>query len=330
MKSRRVKVIAEIGVNHNGSLSLAKELIVAAKGAGADYVKFQTFRTEAGISGDAPKASYQLDRTPAHESQWQMLKRLELDKQAHQSLIDFSEKNGIQFLSTACDLPSVDLLRELNISPIKVASCDLINLPLLRAINQLNVDVLLSTGMATAAEIDRAVQELSGAKSLALFLCTTEYPCPSVEVNLEKLRSLAKWKLPLGFSDHTAGLTATVTSIAFGVEYIERHFTLDKNMPGPDHAASLEPNELQRLVQMVHEAVDSLGSGELIPTESEVKNRNLMRRRIVAAEAIKKGQAITTEKVGIKRAGHGRFADEIDSIVGTVANRSYLMDEAIE
>ena len=330
MRSRRVKIIVEIGVNHNGSLPLAKELIASAKDAGADYVKFQTFQTEAGICRVAPKASYQIARTPASESQWQMLKRLELDKQSHHELVQSSRDNGISFLSTACDLPSVDLLEELNISPIKIASCDLINLPLLRAINKLNVDVLLSTGMATEAEIDRAVQELSGVKSLALFLCTTEYPCPNAEVNLEKLRSLARWKRPLGFSDHTVGLAATVASIALGVEYIERHFTLDKSMPGPDHAASLEPNELRQLVQMVHEASDSMGNAELIPTESEIKNRHLMRRRIVAIKTIKKGEVITIKKVGMKRASQGRFADEIDSIVGTVASRSYRCDEAIE
>jgi N,N'-diacetyllegionaminate synthase len=326
----RVKVVAEIGVNHNGSLSLAKELIVSAKESGADGVKFQTYRTEAGISLFAPKADYQLERTSTTESQFDMLKRLELSRSSHEQLISFAKEIGITFLSTACDLPSVGLLQELGVSPIKVASCDIVNFPLLRAISKLETDVYLSTGMATEVEVDQAIKELTGAKSLVLFLCTSEYPCPNAEVNLEKLLKLATWGLPLGFSDHTRGLSASVASIPYGVRIIERHFTLDKKMAGPDHAASLEPQELRLLTQMAQEAQDAIGSSELTPTESEIKNRELMRRKIVALTKIEEGDLITKEKIGIKRAANGIYGNEIDKVVGTIAQKQYGVDEIIE
>jgi len=327
-----VYIIAEAGVNHNGSLSLAKELIGSAAEAGVDAVKFQSFVAESGIGKNAPKAEYQLKLTPQSESQIEMIKRLELSPEAHIELIEYCRKQGVEFLSTACDLDSVYLLNSLNQSAYKISSCDIVNIPVIRAVAKLGKKVFLSTGMATLGEIERAVFELesNGTSDITLLHCTTEYPCPTNEINLLKIKTLQQsFDLPVGFSDHSEGISAAIASIALGAVVVEKHFTLDRNMDGPDHKASIDPQGLRMLVQSIREVEQALGSKKIVPSPSERLNINIMRRKIVASKEIKVGEEFNLDNIGFKRSRAGITPDYCDLIFGKKALIEYSVDDEI-
>lgn len=332
MVEKKVYIIAEAGVNHNGSLPLAKQLIDSAVESGADAVKFQSFVAECGISKNAPKANYQLKLTSKSESQIEMIKRLELSLNDHKELIDYCDKCNIDFLSTACDLDSVNLLNSLNQTVYKIASCDIVNIPVIRAVAKLNKRVILSTGMATLGEVERAISELRnyGTKDIVLLHCTTEYPCPINEVNLLKINTLKNtFNLPVGFSDHSQGISAAIASIALGACVVEKHFTLDKKMEGPDHKASINPDEFKQMVNSIREAEGALGDSTFKPSPSESLNLNIMRRKIVASRDIRKGEVFSLDNVGFKRSKGGVTPDYCDFILGKNATRDYTLDDEI-
>lgn len=333
LEMEKVYIVAEAGVNHNGSLSLAKQLVESAAKAGVDAVKFQSFVAESGISINAPKADYQLKLTNHSESQIEMIKRLELSAEAHVELIDHCRQHGVDFLSTACDLDSVALLERLNQSAYKIASCDIVNIPVIRAVAKQGKKVFLSTGMATLGEIERAVSELEnhGTNDIILLHCTTEYPCPINEVNLRKINTLqSAFNLPVGFSDHSEGISAAVASIAMGAVMVEKHFTLDRKMEGPDHTASIDPQGLKELVQSIREVEQALGKSKFIPSPAEKRNLPIMRRKIVAVRNIKMGEVFDLKNVGFKRAEGGITPDYCDFILGNKALKNYSTDDIIK
>ena len=279
MHSHKVFIIAEAGVNHNGSLELAKKMIDAAEEAGADAVKFQTFKAEKVVSRYAPKAEYQKKTTTAGESQLEMIKKLELDAAAHQTLIDYCKKRNIQFLSTPFDFESIDLLNELGLDIFKIPSGEITNMPYLRKIGSLKKEIILSTGMANLGEIEDALDVLTGAgtklKDITILHCNTEYPTPMQDVNLKAMQTI-KYAFPgihVGYSDHTEGIEVSIAAVAMGATIIEKHFTLDKNMEGPDHKASLEPDELKAMVNAIRNIEKALGNGIKKPSPSELKNK---------------------------------------------------------
>ena len=265
-----VFIIAEAGVNHNGSLDLALSLIDAAKAAGADAVKFQTFRADNLATATAHKAAYQERSTSNEETQFQMLKRLELDAEAHHRLIEHCRVVGIQFLSSPFDIESADLLEQMDVSLYKIPSGEITNLPYLRHIGRKGKPVILSTGMSTLVEVEEGVQALreSGVKDITLLHCVTEYPAPFDEINLRAMHTLhTAFGLPVGYSDHTPGTEIAIAAVALGAVVIEKHFTLDRNLPGPDHAASLEPSELKQMVSAIRHVESALGDGIKVPAE---------------------------------------------------------------
>ncbi|MBU5615221.1 N-acetylneuraminate synthase [Geomonas azotofigens] len=357
--TKRVYVIAEAGVNHNGSLDMAKELVQVAAQAGADAVKFQTFRAERLVSGTAPKADYQKKASDANESQYAMLKRLELGEEAHGELIRHCQLHGIQFLSTPFDAESVDLLgRTLDLPTLKIPSGEVTNAPLLLKIASLQKPVIMSTGMCTLADVEAALGVLAfgytcpqndpgitsfqeayasdaGQQALrekvTLLHCTTEYPAPFAEVNLRAMDTLASaFGLPVGFSDHTEGIAMPVAAVARGAVIIEKHFTLDRALPGPDHKASLEPEELSQMVQAIRQVEVALGSGTKVPAPSEVKNAAIARKSIVAAADIPAGEPFSVDNLCIKRPGGGLSPLRYWEVVGRRADRNYVKDEVIE
>ena len=278
---RKTFIIAEAGVNHNGSLELAKKMIDAAVGAIADAVKFQTFKAEKVVSRYAPKAEYQKKTTTAEadESQLEMIKKLELDAAAHQTLIGYCKKKNIRFLSTPFDLESIDLLNELGLDIFKIPSGEITNMPYLRKIGFLKKEIILSTGMANLGEIEDALDVLTGAgtklKDITILHCNTEYPTPMQDVNLKAMQTI-KYAFPgihVGYSDHTKGIEVSIAAVAMGAAIIEKHFTLDKNMEGPDHKASLEPDELKAMVNAIRNIEKALGNGIKKPSPSELKNK---------------------------------------------------------
>lgn len=332
---KQVLIIAEAGVNHNGDIDLAKRLIDVASEAGADYVKFQTFKTELCISKNAQKAEYQLKTTSKIESQFEMVKKLELSKQAHEILIEYCKERNIKFLSTAFDLKSIDLLVELGIDIFKIPSGEITNLPYLRKIAQLNKKIILSTGMATLGEIEKAlgvlVENGTEREKIIILHCNTEYPTPFEDVNLKAMKTIKEaFKLPVGYSDHTLGITIPIAAVSMGACVIEKHFTLDKNMEGPDHLASLEPDELKIMVKNIRELEQALGDGIKKPSKSESKNINIGRKSLVAISPIKKGDLFTERNLGVKRPGNGISPMEWDNIVGKIANKDFDIDEPIE
>ncbi len=281
MSYNKTFIIAEAGVNHNGSLELAKKMIDAAVGASADAVKFQTFKAEKVVSRYAPKAEYQKKTTTAEadESQLEMIKKLELDAAAHQTLIDYCKKKNIRFLSTPFDLESIDLLNELGLDIFKIPSGEITNMPYLRKIGSLKKEIILSTGMANLGEIEDALDVLTGAgtklKDITILHCNTEYPTPMQDVNLKAMQTI-KYAFPgihVGYSDHTEGIEVSIAAVAMGAAIIEKHFTLDKNMAGPDHKASLEPDELKAMVNAIRNIEKALGNGIKKPSPSELKNK---------------------------------------------------------
>ena len=354
---RPVHIIAEAGVNHNGSLEMAQKLVRAAAQAGADAVKFQTFKADLLVSRTAPKAEYQTRTTGGGESQHEMIRKLELDRRDHEALLQACRDCGIQFLSTPFDLDSVDLLaRTFDLPVIKVSSGDLTNAPLLLRIATTGKPVILGTGMATMGEIEDALGVLAlgytgcAQPSLAAFRaaycsvhgqealrekvtllhCTTEYPAPLEEVNLRVMETLrGAFGLAVGYSDHTEGISVPIAAAALGAEVIEKHFTLDRTLPGPDHKASLEVSELKQMVWGIRNVEVALGRGVKHPTQSELKNMPIARKSLVAASHITAGESFTEGNVCVKRPGSGISPMQYWDLLGRKASRESGADEVI-
>jgi N-acetylneuraminate synthase len=328
-------IIAEAGVNHNGSLKIAKEMIFEASRAGADYIKFQTFITGNLVSKDARQADYQSKNLGIETSQFEMLQKLELSKEDHLELIKSCKENGIAFFSTAFDLDSVELLMNLDIPIWKIPSGEITNLPYLRKIGSIGKPIIISTGMATLGEIEDAigVLELSGTvrENITVLHCTTEYPAPIDEVNLNAMVTIGKaFKVKYGYSDHTEGIEIPLAAVAMGASVIEKHFTLDKNMIGPDHKASLSPGELRDMVAGIRKIELSLGDGIKIPSAGEIKNKVAARKSIVASKNIRQGELFTIDNITVKRPGDGISPMHWDQILGRQAKRNFARDEQIE
>jgi len=331
----KVFLIAEVGVNHNGSLATAKKLVDVAVAAGVDAVKFQTFNAELLVSKYAPKTRYQKITTARDESQLGMIKKLELDFNAHKELLRYCRKKKIIFLSSPFDLESINLLARLGLKIFKIPSGEITNLPYLRKIGSLRKKIIMSTGMANLKEIKDAIDVLvkSGTKkeSITVLQCNTEYPTPMEDVNLKAMITIQDiFKIKVGYSDHTLGIEAAIAATALGASVIEKHFTLDKNMPGPDHQASLEPDELKRMVNAVRNVEIALGSGVKEASPSEKINRGVVRKSIVAAVDIKRGERFTKENLAIKRPGTGVSPMRWDVVLGKVAKKDFYQDELIK
>lgn len=329
-----VYIIAEAGVNHNGSLKQAKEMVNKAQEAGADAIKFQTFKSERVVSSLAPKAAYQVENTgSADESQLEMVKRLELSFDDFLELQVFSKEKGIQFLSTPFDLESIEFLNQLDMPFWKLPSGEVTNYPYLVRIAQTHKDIVMSTGMCTLDEIREALAVLreNGAGKIALLHCNTEYPTPMEDVNLKAMEILRKeFDTPIGYSDHTKGIEVPIAAVAMGATIIEKHFTLDRNMEGPDHKASLEPFELKAMVQAIRNIEKAIGNGDKKPTSSEIKNMAIARKSIVAGQPIKKGEIFTEKNITTKRPGTGISAMRWRQVLGQKATRDFAEDELIE
>ncbi|MFH1033296.1 MAG: N-acetylneuraminate synthase [Pseudomonadota bacterium] len=312
-------IIAEAGVNHDGSLDLALKLVEAARAAGADAVKFQSFRAEEVATSDAPKAQYQLAHTAGAESQLEMLRRLELSPAAHRAILARCRELGIMFLSTGFDAQSVDLLEDLGLPAFKVPSGEITNLPLLAHIAGKHKPVILSTGMSSLAEVRRAVEILrqGGAAGIALLHCVSNYPAQPEDVNLKAMNTMAReLGLPVGYSDHTLGIEVPLAAVALGACIIEKHFTLDRSRPGPDHAASAEPEELAALARGIRVVEAALGHGRKEPAASEEGTRQVARRSLVAAQHIPAGALITPEMLALKRPGTGLASERLGRVLG--------------
>ncbi|TCP57849.1 N-acetylneuraminate synthase [Tumebacillus sp. BK434] len=353
----RTYILAEAGVNHNGSLDLAKQLIDAAVEAGADAVKFQTFKTEKLVSKAAEKAEYQKETTGAQESQYEMIKKLELDEDAHRVLIEHCGRRGIQFLSTPFDMDSVDLLAgTFDLPRLKAPSGEITNAPLLLKMARTGKPIIVSTGMSTLGEVETALGVLAygylggdepsaeafqaayaaeaGQRMLqekvTLLHCTTEYPTPYGDVNLRAMDAMGQaFGLPVGYSDHTQGIAVPIAAAARGAVLIEKHFTLDRTLPGPDHQASLEPDELKAMVDGIRQIEAALGVAVKVPVASELKNKPVARKSLVAARAIAKGELFTAENVTVKRPGTGKSPLYFWDVLGRTAERDYQEEDPI-
>lgn len=328
-------IIAEAGVNHNGDLDLAKQLINVAAEAGADLVKFQTFNADRLVTRTARKAVYQTQTTDGKETQHEMLRRLELSAEMHQKLIVHCAARNIGFFSTGFDIESVDLLVHLGQEHFKIPSGEITNLPYLRHIGQLGKTVILSTGMATMGEIEAAIVTLEQAGTLrtnmTVLHCTTEYPTPMAEVNLRAMQSIhAAFGVAVGYSDHTPGIEVAIAAVAMGASVIEKHLTLDRNLPGPDHKASLEPEELKAMIAAIRNIEVALGDGIKRPTPSEIRNKPIGRKSLVASKAIKAGEIFCVENITTKRPGTGISPMLWDEVIGRTALRDFAADELIE
>jgi len=325
--------VAEAGVNHNGDASLALKLVDVAAAAGADAVKFQTFRTDALVTRQAPKAAYQRAATGEADSQHAMLSRLELDAAAHAALRGHSARRGIVFFSTPFDEASADDLERLGVPLFKVPSGEITNVPLLRHLAAKRRPLIVSTGMSTLDEVARAVETIraAGDPPLALLHCLSAYPAPAAEMNLRAMDTLrARFGVPVGLSDHTAGLSVSLAAVARGAAIIEKHFTLDKSLPGPDHAASLDPAELRALVQGIREVESALGDGDKRAMPCELDTQRVARRSLVAARALHAGEALTRDAIRIKRPGTGISPSELERALGRRLRRDVAADEVIE
>lgn len=329
---KKVFIIAEAGVNHNGDMEIARQLVDAASASGADAVKFQTFQAERLVCRSARKARYQLETTDASETQYDMLKKLQLTRQMHLELMEYCDKKNIMFLSTPFDTESIRLLADLGLQIFKIPSGEITNLPYLREIAKLQKKVILSTGMSDMDEVKAAVRELdaNGAGEITLLHCNTQYPTPASDVNLlAMVRMREETGLSVGYSDHTQGIEIPIAAAALGAEVIEKHFTLDKNMEGPDHKASLEPHELTQMVAGIRKIELALGTGIKQVSASEQANVDIVRKSIVAAVDIQKGEIFTEENLTTKRPGSGISPMRWDEVVGTMADRDYKADELI-
>lgn len=328
-----VIIIAEAGVNHNGSIKLAKKMIDKAKEAGADYVKFQTFVPEKLVSQFAEKAEYQKRETGSSESQLEMLKKLALTQEDFVELKAYCEKRQIGFLSTPFDMESIGFLEGLDMDFWKIPSGEITNLPYLEAIGKTGRKVVMSTGMCEMKEIQEAIQvlEASGAGDITILHCNTEYPTPVEDVNLLAMKQMADiFHKSIGYSDHTIGIEIPVAAAALGAVVIEKHFTLDCNMEGPDHKASLEPEALKKMVEQIRLVEQALGDGIKVPSESEKKNISVVRKSIVAAVPIQKGERYTEQNLTVKRPGTGISPMKWHEMIGKTAPRPYEKDEMIE
>ncbi|WP_324719207.1 N-acetylneuraminate synthase [Salinimicrobium sp. HB62] len=332
----KVIIIAEAGVNHNGDMEKAKQLIDAAKEAGADYVKFQTFKTELSVSKSAKKANYQIENSrDKAESQFDMLKKLELSEETHLELIRYCEQKGIKFFSTGFDADSLLFLKSLGLEVAKVPSGELVNLPYLRMVAKNFPQIILSTGMGNMEEVKAAYNVLmeNGTEhnNITILHCNTEYPTPMEDVNLKAMNAIGEeLGVKVGYSDHTLGIEVPIAAVALGATVIEKHFTLDRNLPGPDHRASLEPAELKAMVSAIRNIEKAVsGSGYKEPSPSEKKNRAIVRKSIVAAKEIKKGEILTEKNITIKRPGGGISPMKWDEVVGKRAERDYNTDDQI-
>ena len=330
-----VFIIAEAGVNHNGSIELAKELIDVASRSGANAVKFQTFKTENLVSKNAQKANYQKETTDKEESQFDMIKKLELDVGTHHELIAYCQSKNIHFLSTPFDLDSIDLVNSLKLDIFKIPSGEITNLPYLRKIGSLNKKVILSTGMADIGEIEDALDVLTSAgtkkENITVLHANTMYPTPMEDVNLKAMVTIGNtFDIAYGYSDHTLGIEVDIAAVALGATVIEKHFTLDKTMEGPDHKASLEPDELNAMVSAIRNIEKALGSSVKKPSKSEIPNIEIARKSIVASCHIKKGEVLSEENLAVKRPSNGINPMRWDEIIGTVASKDYSEDELIK
>lgn len=328
----KITLIAEAGVNNNGRLDTALKLCDAAKAAGADIVKFQTFKAENIIISDVPMAAYQMKNLKSKISQIEMLRKLQTPYEYFPKILKHCQKIGIGFLSTPTDQESLDLLISMGLKTIKIASAEVSNILFLRQVGQKKAHVILSTGMSTLPEVRRAYKELiqSGAKSVSLLHCTTNYPCAFEDVNLKAINTLRQqFKTTVGYSDHTPGIEIAVAAAGMGAQIIEKHFTLDKTMPGPDHKASLEPKEFKMLSNAIRHIELAMGDGIKSPRAVELGNRHLMRRSIVAARPIQKGEIFSIENLAVKRAAGGMLGSEWDRVAGKKAKRSFVTDEII-
>jgi len=331
---KKTIIIAEAGVNHNGSIELAKKLIDVAIDAGADYIKFQTFKTELAISKKAKKAEYQQKNTGNNESQFEMVKKLELGFEQFKELKEYSEQKGIKFLSTGFDKPSIEFLNRLNLDFFKIPSGEITNLPYLKHIGKLDKKIILSTGMANIGEIENALDVLINAgtkkENITVLHANTEYPTPMEDVNLKAMQTIAcTFGVNVGYSDHTLGIEVPIAAVAMGAKVIEKHFTLDRNMEGPDHKASLEPDELKAMVKAIRNIEQAMGDGIKKPSPSESKNIVIARKSIVAARDIKKGELFSEKNITAKRPGNGISPMKWDEVVGTIATKDYKEDELI-
>lgn len=327
-----ILIIAEAGVNHNGSLERAKEMALAAKKAGADIVKYQTAVPEQVVSRFAEKADYQKQQTGSEESQLEMIKKIHFGFEEHRQLKEYCDEIGIRYLSTPFDLDSIDFLATLGMPVWKIPSGEITNLPYLEKVAALKKPLILSTGMSMLSEIEDAlaVLEENGCEDVTLLHCNTEYPTPMEDVNLLAMRDLEEqFALPVGFSDHTLGIEADIAAAALGACVIEKHFTLDKTLEGPDHQASLEPDELEAMVRAIRNIEKALGTGEKHVTPSEAKNRPIARKSIVAKRAIKKGEVFTAENLTTKRPGDGISPMRWYDVLGKEASRDFAEDEKI-
>ncbi len=327
-------MIAEAGVNHNGSLELARKLIDIAVAAGADAVKFQTFKADRLVSKLAPKAEYQKQTTLDDESQLNMLRKLELDEAAHEELFAYCRHKGITFLSSPFDLQSIDLLNNLGLEIFKIPSGEITNLPYLRKIGALKREIILSTGMGGLGEIEHALDTLVAAGSvlekIAVLHCNTDYPTSMADVNLRAMETIARaFGVRVGYSDHTLGIEVPIAAVSLGATIIEKHFTLDKQMEGPDHKASLEPQEFKAMVQAVRNIEKALGSGVKKPSVSEMRNRPIARKSIVAALDIRKGEPFSEDNLTVKRPGTGMSPMRWDELIGQNAGKDYKKDDLI-
>lgn len=328
-------IVAEAGVNHNGSLKTALKLIEAATYAGVDAVKFQTFKADSLVSKNAPKAEYQKKTTSEEESQFVMIKNLELDENIHKELNGYCKQKDIIFLSSPFDLESIDLLNELGLEIFKIPSGEITNLPYLKKIGSILKKVIISTGMADLGEIEAALNILTDAgtskENITALHCNSEYPTPFEDVNLLAMLSIKEsFQIQVGYSDHTIGIEASIAAVALGSTIIEKHFTLDNNMPGPDHQASLEPNELKEMVVAIRNIEKAIGDGSKRPSVSELKNQCIVRKSIIAEKEIKKGEVFTKNNITTKRPGTGISPMEWDNILGKRARRNFAKDELIE
>ncbi|NOT22155.1 MAG: N-acetylneuraminate synthase [Nitrospiraceae bacterium] len=331
----RTLIIAEAGVNHNGDLTLARQLIDAAAEAGADLVKFQTFNADRLVTTSANKAEYQAQATDPVETQHAMLRRLELSRDMHESLIAHCKNRGIKFFSTGFDPESIDLLAGLGVDCFKVPSGEITNLPYLRHVGRYGKPVILSTGMATLAEIEAALAVLEQAgvsrDRVTVLHCHTEYPTAMVDVNLRAMRTISEtFHVAVGYSDHTLGIEVPIAAVALGATVIEKHFTLDRTLPGPDHKASLEPHELKAMVAAIRNIEQALGDGIKRVSPSEVKNKAMARKSLVAACDIRTGEIFSDANLTVKRPGTGLSPMRWDDVVGRKAPHDFAPDELIE
>ena len=330
-------IIAEAGVNHNGSIDIAKQLVDKAVEAGVDIIKFQTFKADKLVSKSAKQAEYQKKNigTNSDDSQYNMLKKLELSEQDHQELMAYCKERGIQFFSTAFDLESIDYLHSLNLGLWKIPSGEITNYPYIKKIAQYHEPVILSTGMCKMDDISAAMNVLckNGVErsQITILHCNTEYPTPYKDVNLMAMQQIKKeYQVSVGYSDHTKGIEVPIAAVALGASVIEKHFTLDRNMEGPDHKASLEPDELKAMVSAIRHIEQALGDGHKQISESERKNIAIARKSIVAACPIKKGEMLTEQNLTVKRPGTGISPMRWEEVIGTKAIKDFAEEDLIE